>query len=36
MLVISDGFTTFFGARQKYQEIPQNYNRIFNKSYEVL
>ena len=36
MLVILDGFTTFFGTRQKYQESLQDYTRIFKTSYEVL
>ena len=36
MLVILDGFTTFFGTRQKDQESLQDYTRIFKTSYKVL
>ena len=36
MSVISNGFTTFFGTRQKDQEILRDYTRIFKTSYEVL
>ena len=36
MLVISYGFTTFFGTRQKDKESLQYYTRIFKTSYEVL
>ena len=36
MLVISDGFATFFGTRQKNQEILQDYTRRFKTSYEVF
>ena len=36
MLVILDGFTTFFGTRQKDQESLQDYTRRFKTSYEVL
>ena len=34
--MISDVFTTFFGTRQKDQEILQDYTRRFKTSYEVL
>ena len=36
MLVISDGFTTSFGTRQKDKEILQDCTRIFKTSYKVL
>ena len=36
MLMISDGFTSFFGTRQKYQEILQYYTRGFKTLYKVL
>ena len=36
MLVISDGFTTFFGTIQKDQEILQDHTRRFKTSYEVF
>ena len=36
MSVILDGFTTFFGTRQKDQESLQDYTIIFKTSYEVL
>ena len=36
MSVILDGFTTFFGTRQKDQESLQDYTRIFKTPYKVL